>query len=207
MPIQDPDITVWEPTPPPPSTGAPAPSTTAAFDAPPLRLPVPMFRQKKKNWCWAACIQMIAAYYESEFTQCQIAQLLFTERNCCSNQRSCDEGCDPEDVKEVLRSDEMQIECRRFSQDLSFETVETEIREERPVAAAVLWFADDGEPRGGHLILIKGCHTKNNRQYVKVNDPFYGRGDVPFSKLKHYYGPEDDDQDGVWEHTWTKIAR
>ncbi len=206
MPIPVQGTPIWvPPAPAPPSTTDSVPGASAAEA--PLRVNIRMFRQKKKNWCWAACIQMITDFYQTQLSQCDIAQELFTTRDCCNNSNSCDEGCDPEDVKDVLRKDSMQIECRRFSRDLSFETISDEIQNQRPVAAAVLWFSHTGEERGGHLIIIKGVHIKNNRRFVKVNDPFYGRGDVPFSKLKSYYGPDDDDQDGVWKHTWIKIAR
>ena len=211
MPIPVESTPIWEPTSvPPPSTGgsesvSSAPSTT--FAGPPLNLSVPMIMQEERNWCWAACIEMIMAFHNTAITQCSVAQLLFTERNCCANQDSCDEGCEAPDVKNVLRKDPIKVECRRYSRSLSFRTIEREIGNQRPVAAGVLWFSHDGQPRGGHLILIKGCHTENNKPFVKVNDPWYGPIDVPFTKLKSYYGPDDDDQDGVWEHTWIKIRK
>ena len=210
MPIPVDSTPIWSPVSTPPPGPVPQPSASAPGEAvagAPLNLPVPMIRQKKQNWCWAACIEMISGFYELEIEQCSIAKLLFTNRNCCGQPSSCDEGCDAEDVKVVLRKNPINVECRRFSRDLTFETIKTEIKSERPVVAGILWFSHDGEARGGHLILIKGCRESNNRRYVKINDPSYGRVEVPFPKLQTYYGPDDDDQDGVWEHTWTKIVR
>ena len=72
---------------------------------------------------------------------------------------------------------------------------------------AVLWFTPDGEQRGGHVLLVKGWRMFDERPFVKVNDPWYGPGDVSFSRLKNYYGPDDDGLDGVWRHTWTGFRR
>src|SRR5215510_6513670 len=59
-------------------------------------LQVPMIEQTEKNWCWAACIQMIMAFFNHNLGQCSVAGLLFENRDCCANRSSCNVSCAPE---------------------------------------------------------------------------------------------------------------
>jgi hypothetical protein len=170
-------------------------------------LQVPIIEQAEKNWCWAACIQMIMAFFNHNLGQCSVAGLYFQDRDCCANRSSCDDGCDPEDVEEVLLKTPLRVICTRVDDVISFNSIMDEINEGRPVAVGIMWLTSDGRRRGGHLIIVKGWRIFNNGQYIKVNDPFYGPGDISYSKLRTYYGPPDDDVDGVWKHTWTDIQR
>jgi hypothetical protein len=170
-------------------------------------LQVPMIEQDEKNWCWAACIQMIMAFFNHNLGQCGVAGLLFENRDCCANRSSCDVGCDPEDVERVLLKPPLGVSCRLVDGLISFNNIMDEINEGRPVAVSIIWETSDGRPHGGHLIIVKGWRILNNGQYIKVNDPLYGPGDISYSKLRTYYGPPDDDVDGVWRHTWTDIQR
>jgi|RhiMethySRZTD1v2_1073278.scaffolds.fasta_scaffold04865_4 peptidase C39-like protein len=208
-------IPIWPPPPPEPIAEGigdelhvpPLADPSLMTFARPRSLRVPMIEQIEGNWCWAACIQMIMAFFGDDLDQCSVAGLLFSDRNCCANRRSCNEGCDPEDVERVLESPPLEVNCRREDGVISFESIVNEIDGGRPVAVGILWRNSEGEQTGGHLIIVRGWRIHNNKQYVKVNDPFYGPGDVPYSKLRTYYGPPDDDVDGVWKHTWIGIER
>src|SRR5262249_8571025 len=97
-------IPIWSPPTPEPITEGPGDIrhvTQPSHSSLPIRastsriLQVPMIKQDEDNWCWAACIQMIMAFFKQPLGQCSVAGLLFENRDCCANRRSCDEGCDP----------------------------------------------------------------------------------------------------------------
>ncbi len=174
----------------------------------PTTLPVPFFEQEETNWCWAACIQMVMHYFnQTSVDQCHVASLFF-EDDSCSQPDSFNFGCDPEDVKRIFANPDLSVECTRRASTVQFGTIQKEINEgQRPIAVALLWFTPTKKERGGHIIIVKGWRMFDGKPFVKVNDPWYGRGDVSFARLKSYYGPDDDGLDGVWKHTWTSIRR
>jgi hypothetical protein len=217
MPLRiESDITIWSPPPTPPPTDQPSASpsentiNTVNFAEAAHSLPVPLIRQEKRNWCWAACVQMVMHYFEQiSVSQCEVVSRFF-DRDSCADPDSFDTARDPGEIEDIFLRQQPSVMCRHQPGTVSFERIQSEIDERRrPLGVAILWFRPDGEQRGGHLILVKGWRLGNNdRPFVKVNDPWYnGIGEVPFSQLLRYYGPPDDGVNGEWRHTWTGIRR
>ena len=84
----------------------PTPQPVTVVIAPltgPLELKVPRIAQLGDEWCWAACAQMVLAFYKYPAPtpqQCEMANLLFRFRDCCHTPRPlpgshCDQGCAP----------------------------------------------------------------------------------------------------------------
>lgn len=206
------DITIWSPPPSPVDETFATPMDDMApamdFLEEPHSLPVPLSIQEKRNWCWAACVQMIMHFFNHHTVrQCEVASLFFNT-NSCADPDSFNTARDPEEIERIFAVQQPSVACRHLIGTISFEGIQHEIDDRRsPVGVAVLWFRPDGVQRGGHILLVKGWRTVDDRPFVKVNDPWYGPGDLPFSRLKSYYGPDNDGLDGVWRHTWTNIRR
>jgi hypothetical protein len=185
-------------------------STEPTFDLAPAPhlLPVPWFEQEERNWCWAACIKMVMHFFkQTSVEQCEVAGL-FIKDDCCGDPDSFDFGCDPEDIERIFAEPRLGVSCSHQSDTVSFSRLQAEIDDgRRPIGVALFWFTPSGKKRGGHVIIVCGWNISDGRRCLNVNDPWYGQGNVPFSNLKFYYGPDDDGLDGVWRHTWVDIRK
>jgi hypothetical protein len=58
------------------------------------QIDVPLYGQQYPTWCWAGCGQMLAAYYDREFSQCSQANYAFGKTVCCESPlpTECDRG-------------------------------------------------------------------------------------------------------------------
>ena len=125
--------------------------------------------------------------------QCHIAKSFLGE-NCCASscgQDCCNETCEVEEVQPIY--EELGVEADFVDDTISFSRVRAEISEGNvPVEVAVMW----PDNNGGHLLLIHGWSTHNNQRRIKLNDPWYGLGEIRFSDLRTYKG-------GDWVATWT----
>lgn len=179
------------------------------LDAPVLPAPfapraLQRFSQERLQWCWAACAQMVATFYNRNSRQCRFASFLFNEDGCCSEGMSfnsdCDQSCDGDDVALIYNQMGLSATRRHFA--VRFSDVVSELRNGRPVEVGLKWTRD--QLRGGHLVIVYGFSPGENSEdgWVRVNDPwdeFQPQGEIRYSYLLAAYGM------GVWSDTWINI--
>lgn len=164
------------------------------------RLDIPWFRQRKEMWCWVACAQMVLRFFGTFLNQCEIAQRQL-HKPCCNafTPAYCDEGCTAQEIDQAFTR--IGLAGLRLDEPASFPDIHDEITSERPrpVVAGVTWAGG-----GGHLVVISGARRVNDIRYVRVHDPIYGPGDIRYTDLRDFYGPNDN---GKWSHTWLNFER
>jgi hypothetical protein len=117
----------------------------------------------------------------------------------------CDHECQPRNIAFIfsdwgLRVDDIDFDVRF----LSFDQVRTEINAGRPVLAGVYWI-EDGERNGGHVVVIRGWRVVDGEEMLYVNDPLGEKAiEVPYSDFLLEYG---DDNSGQWQLAWTGFRR
>jgi hypothetical protein len=150
----------------------------ASFLAPAQPLPVPYFRQKQNNWCWAACCQMVFSLFGlTTVEQCDMATTRFGT-DCCTNPRSstCDHGEWPESVYPLYGFNNTKT-LRSFT----FAEVRGEIDAGRPVECYYDWTQG-----GAHVALIYGYDA--GTQDLEVHDPWFGSSPRPYAYVLSAYG-------------------
>src|SRR5689334_2825344 len=72
-------------------------SAAAVVSLPASRvLPIPCSQQSGKNWCWAACAELVLNYSQGGRQQCDFAEWLLYPRLCCGwnpPTSACDQSC------------------------------------------------------------------------------------------------------------------
>ena len=163
---------------------------------------VPQIKQEQLNWCWAACAEMVQRYYDGTATQqCEFANELFCQTECCSKPSSscCNKPCRKEDVSKLYSS--KQIYSKFIKGIVPFSKLQSEINADRPIEVAYSW-GDRGET--GHLVIVRGWRIDGKNEFVYVNDPDDSLGEnriVTYSELRAAYGK------GAWIYTWIEIRR
>lgn len=148
--------------------------------------------QEKWNWCWAAVSYNVDHYYSesSNWTQCRIAREVLKRTECCSDPRTYNKCDQPAFLQDALTL----VGCR-YSDDgpLLYETIDAEIKAERPICALVEW--NDG---GGHYVIIAGCRTlASGLQQLWILDPLWGPGMCSYWGFRSaYLGC------GAWTHSF-----
>lgn len=155
-------------------------------------LDVPSLSQEQTNWCWAACVSMVADYYSPpppSSRQCNLAHLLFMQ-DCCSSPVACNRGID---ASKVVRAFSLVgLRATFVGAPVSLAILDAEIGAGRPAMVRYTW--DGG---GAHAAIVRGsCET-----FVWVNDPWFGPGYVAYDSLSDAQGM------GRWTRTWTGITR
>jgi hypothetical protein len=163
---------------------------------------VPQIKQEQPNWCWAACAEMILRYYDgSSVRQCELANELFGETECCSKPTSpgCNRPCKKQDVSKLYSS--KNIYSKLVEGVVPFSKLQSEIDADRPVEVAYSW---NDRRETGHLVIVRGWRIDGKEEFVYVNDP----GDSPseerivaYPELLAAYGK------GNWVCTWIEIRR
>ena len=163
---------------------------------------VPQIKQEQRNWCWAACAEMVQFYYDGTVTeQCKLANELFCQTECCSQPSSCccNKPCREEDVSKLYSS--KCIYSKLVKKTVPFSKLQSEIDADRPVEVAYFW-RDKKET--GHLVIVRGWSVDGKGEFVHVNDPGDNPGEdriVAYSELLAAYGR------GNWTWTWIEIRR
>jgi hypothetical protein len=164
-------------------TGTPIPAAAPETAAPPaVALPVPFIKQEQTQWCWAAGVQMIGRCVGVDDTrQCELANFLHNQTNCCQKPRSarCNQPCPY--VSLVPVANRAGMNGIGPDHPLSFNTLGRELAEGRPVGAGLNWNAG-----GGHFIVIYG-YTDRGRLFL-IRDPWNGSGAVTYQYLSAAYG-------------------
>jgi hypothetical protein len=141
-----------------------------------ILLDVPQVFQEQNEWCWAACTQMIAAFLgNSGVKQCELANFLHDQTDCCQNPGSdaCNQPCPFEDVLPVY--DHIGISGVMDNHAETVQVMLTELQAKRPFEVAVVWLGG-----GGHVVLVRGIYADGT---FAVNDPWNGAGPVSYLGL------------------------
>ena len=157
-------------------------------------LKVPWYSWDQNEWCWAACAQMLAAFYQNKVTpQCNFATQMFGH-DCCQNPAAHNFPLLIDKVKEVFPLFGRSVEQQNNPVD--FEVVQAEIVAGHPVQVGYNW--NDG---GSHLAVVAGAAVNAYGQLLWINDPDpdIGRGWRKYDDVKYAYGQ------GTWQWTWMPI--
>ncbi len=159
-------------------------------------LPVPYYPSEESNWCWAACGQMIGALVQGTVTdQCNFAQAVSPNSNCCQDKDSCNFELDVTSTDMVDKVFGVIGKTADFlPQPVSFLELQDQIANRLlPVQVGFKW--NDGD---GHVAVVCGVSSQQDEPQVYVNDPIYGAGWVDLNSLQSAYG-----LGGSWQWTWT----
>lgn len=170
--------------------GVRIPTTTA----PPTALLGALLRyQGQKQWCWAACVEMILDYYSIGHSgQCGFAEWLFGQK-CCGSPGApgCNKPCAVADVSRIYC--QWGLACKTHLSTVGIAVVQQEVNQGRPVQVGFSLSSS------GHLALIIGHGSDAGGAFVMLHDPEYGTGSVHTGYLSTAYGL------GTWRWTWTGI--
>jgi len=152
-----------------------------------LRLDIAMERQRGDNWCWAAVTKAVGDFLNVVRTQCEIANAVKRQSDCCDEPNPCD-------TTERLECALAQVATvRHHNGPATVDSVVRALEGSRPVGACIEW-------RGGgfHFVLITGIRT-GDMPVVEVMDPARTMGDEPVPHslnvfMSRYPG------DGKWCH-------
>jgi len=125
-----------------------------------------MQQQQGDNWCWAAVGVGVVHFYKpaSNLNQCTLANHQLGRDDCCSLPLS--DGCDRpyRPLQKLLKR--VGHLARRNAGSIKFNKVCAEIKNNRPVAAHIIW--DGG---GGHFVVLAGFDS--NLRKVLIRDPLF----------------------------------
>jgi hypothetical protein len=167
-----------------------APRSAVGLAAAPPMLAVPYFQQQQTQWCWAACTQMVAAYMNKPpVQQCDLANLLHGQTNCCASPSSaaCNAPCPTAQVPVVYGH--LGINCLTNLWPVNAAVLLNELQQGRPVEVGYLWYAG-----GGHVAIVRGITPQG---LYAVNDPWFGQGPCTYQSILLAYG-----NGGRWAFTF-----
>jgi hypothetical protein len=165
----------------------PAKRAEAAFAA--IMLDVPYVTQLESEWCWAACTQMVAAFLgNSNVQQCELANFLHGQADCCDNPDSdrCNQPCPYEGIGQVYQH--LRINCISQTWAVNIQVLVREFTAQRPVEIGYLWYNG-----GGHVAILRGI---TDTGLIAVNDPAFGTGFATYAYLANAYGA------GQWAYSF-----
>lgn len=185
--------------------------------ATPIRLlTIDPLEQEKKEWCWAACVQMVKTKLEDPLEQCAILERVLNKQvgECCDHKDNFkDEGMAVTKIRQAWKRCNVKATSHLGTAAvgdergrIKFKDVKTEILADRPIEVGIEWFEGNG---GGHALLIKGFGQIGNEPIVWINDPMRstshfktsGEGPILFSELKNA------NNYGAWICTWTGLEK
>ncbi|MCP4220043.1 MAG: hypothetical protein GY765_35760 [bacterium] len=157
-------------------------------------LTLEMKKQELEQWCWASIAVAVGKYYGTgSYRQNDIAtEVLGFDCSGYDKDEDLKARCDQtRTMDEALET----VDC--FSHwtpgKPSFERLQTELRDGRPICIRIEWF--DG---GAHYAGITGCNAYNRDIYI--DDPKHGFSKHPYESFPHNYRKDG----GVWtENFWT----
>jgi hypothetical protein len=146
-----------------------------------IMLDVPYVQQEQNEWCWAACTQMVAAYLgQPDVKQCELANFLHGQTDCCQNPGSdqCNQPAPLEKVVPVYNH--LNIHAIGEAHAETIAVMVRELNAKRPVEVGFLWYGG-----GGHVVIVRGLDEDGN---FAVHDPWFGSGPVTYLGLLTAYG-------------------
>jgi len=121
---------------------------------------VPLKRQERSRWCWAAVATSVDAAYGRKPSpqQCHLASAVL-RRSCCSGGCNTDYWLDRA-LEQVQRYD------RKVARPLDANELRSELAANRPVTLLVTWRGG-----GGHFVIVTGIRGEPTSAEVEVADP------------------------------------
>jgi hypothetical protein len=142
--------------------------------------------QEQNNWCWAAVLQGLTAYYEGKnVEQCHLVNigiLLFTTEenpNCCRRpvKEICTAFVPNTDQLLIMMTENSIPGLPHYATITSAQSIMNEIRNNRPVIAIQTLFVRFGRALG-HTVLITGfqhsSYDGDDAFYIEFIDPNHG---------------------------------
>lgn len=156
--------------------------------AAPILLLFNMQKQLENQWCWAATSTSVSLFYNpaSGWTQCLVAEQIMGS-GCCMFPAPCDY---PSYLDQALSTTENYV---AMSGTMSFSQIENELSQGRVIGARVGWNGG-----GGHFMVIYGCRQSTGIKYLSIDDPIYGKSELPESTFLNAYRSA-----GKWTHSYT----
>jgi hypothetical protein len=153
--------------------------------------------QELYNWCWIAVAASVNDYFETASTQQSDLANQLLGRYDCDQGENCDQAGSLGDalhyVKHLAAANGALANPDGHS--MTFETIAAELEQnKKPLCIYIDWGAG-GE---GHFCVISGYKQIGNEQYLFVNDPLFGSGPQPYSRVLSNYNLEQ----GKWTFTY-----
>lgn len=150
--------------------------------------------QRNKNFCWAACIEMVTAKYNKDLIhplfQCQLAEkqveLLKEDNIIVEFDFSACSNCDPlgdlalrkgSDLYERLFREICQMDCNQFTLETfpDWTYIQTQTAKGLPIIVSGIYIPSC--PGASHAVVITGCFVEVNHlgqeiHWVLINDPY-----------------------------------
>lgn len=178
----------------------PIPSTLAAkeFGANSSNsLPIPLIAQHGRNWCWAACAEMIERFRNpiDAQAQCTIVSI-HTQGACCGQippSDACDRTAGAELISRIWHA--LGHSAQAHPGPIPLRDLNGQLSASRAVQVGCRGFG------GGHVVLVVGVDTARN--LYEINDPSPqatgAKRRVTGSYLRDGMGM------GRWTNTWTNL--
>jgi hypothetical protein len=144
-------------------------------------------QQQQDLWCWAAVTASVSSYYGLAIAQCMIVNNQTGETTCCSN--GATSRCDQPGYLGVALAALSMLTATHGQ--VSTADLVAEMSQGRPVGARYEWAGGDA-----HVFTIIGADDASGT--VRIDDPFYGRGDFSMGELRSNYR----NFPGTWTHTY-----
>ena len=120
---------------------------------------VPNVSQAKSNWCWAAAASSVLQHYDFNISQQQVAVYV---KGSPVNEPATDY-----DIVRALVH--FGLNAVSFNDIAAYRTVQNQINTGNPLINLIDW-----RTGGGHFQVLDGYFAKDNRNYIKIMDPWYG---------------------------------
>jgi hypothetical protein len=161
------------------------------------KLPIAPVLQSGKNWCWAACAEMVVGHVRmAAASQCAIADS-YVGGGCCGSNPptpACDQPCPASQISAVYQN--WSVASRARQAQVPFSAVQREIAQWRPVQISFQY--GNGT---GHAIVVSGWTTGVMGNTVDVLDPGHAHISALYVDLQTAFGTG-----GVWDWTWTDLS-
>lgn len=170
-------------------------------------------QQEHPNWCWAATTVAIAHFYnpptdpKDEIKQCDVVNRRLKRCDCCVDQKDdLPWQCNVQSGLTLPLFEEGH-HVVTYANQLDFETIESEVNQDRPVCCRVVWEEGFGE---GHFVVIVGVIRDEDEHFtdVVVEDSIHRRSVHTYEAFRRFYRVPvqtdvgDDPAEGLWTHSY-----
>lgn len=164
-------------------------------------LDMEVHRQERSEWCWAAVSRSVELFFDpsSELEQCQVVGRELHQACCGKLDKDQAKTCNIPETLDGPLSKLGWLEQGPNAGPMSFEAIQREIDQGRPVGVLISWRAD-GKFTGGHFIVIAGyLVTEAGVPYVSLRDPFFPASQMNYKSFCDKKGGYHDGE-GIWSH-------